>query len=268
MKAAALAAAKTRSCRTSDSKAKRPVICTVMRVKNEEMYLAAALRSLKPLGGPVVVLDDGSTDHTGDIARRLRFVHYHRQDDLPMDEGRDRTRLYRWALELEPDWIFTLDGDEVLHESTPEKMKRAAKRCADDVNVFSMYLAVMASPLRAQKEMWVSGPKRLWSMGRLFRVAAADPKHEFTSDYENNLHCGCVPVMEREHKEQLNAWIKYYGYESPEAVEKKRVFYSKHDPAHFPQQARMWASRVKQGKAGFPANPCCQELGITGTVQY
>lgn len=63
-------------------------IVTVMRVKDEEKYIGHALESLRPLGGEVVLLDDGSTDATADIVRDFGFVHYHRQDDLQMDGTR------------------------------------------------------------------------------------------------------------------------------------------------------------------------------------
>jgi glycosyltransferase involved in cell wall biosynthesis len=247
--------------KTRKLSSKKPLICTVMRVKNEEPYLAHALRSLKALGGPVVLLDDGSTDATPDIARRFRFVDYHRQDDLQMDEGRDRTALYRWALEKEPQWIFTLDGDEVLHETTPRKMLRAVKYAPSKVNVFKMFLAVMASAPKAQKEYWYNGPSplRWWQMDRMFRVRDADDMHEFSSNFDNNLHCGCVPAMELRSAQHLNAWIKYYGYESMAAVARKRRFYSEHDPANFLKVERMWRERAKQGAGVFPKKPCCRE---------
>ena len=100
-----------------------------MRVKNEARYIARAIQSILPLDGKIIVLDDGSTDSTSDIISSFDGLDYHRQDDMGMDEGRDRTFLYKEALKLEPGWIFTLDGDEELDSATPERMKRAVERC-------------------------------------------------------------------------------------------------------------------------------------------
>ena len=105
----------------------RPKIVTVLRVKNEEQYIGAALESLVSLAGDIVLLDDGSTDATPSMVGRRRDVHYHRQDDMELDEGRDRTALYKWALELDPDWIFTLDGDEMLAREGAEQMVLATQ---------------------------------------------------------------------------------------------------------------------------------------------
>ncbi|MCP4898889.1 MAG: glycosyltransferase [bacterium] len=251
---------------------RRPKIVTVLRVKDEAAYIEHALRSLEPLGGEVVLLDDGSTDATADIVRSFGDVHYHWQDGLPMDEGRDRTALYRWALELEPEWILTLDGDEVLDGPSANRILAAMNGAPDDVNVFEVFMAVMASPVDApqKQQRWFNGPSplRFWSMDRMFRVRDADKDYKFMSNFDNNLHCGCVPDMRAREKRKLNAWIKYYGYESPEALERKRAFYSEHDPANFPRVEEMWRERVKQGVTTWRDGPCCRELSITGTVEY
>jgi glycosyltransferase involved in cell wall biosynthesis len=255
-----------------------------MRVKNEATYIGHALESLQPLGGEIVLLDDGSTDSTPDIVRGFGNVHYHRQDDMPMDEGRDRTALYRWALELDPDWIFTLDGDEVLCRMTPRRMKAAMEYAPEHVSVFKMFLAVMASPVGSDppQKRWYRGgsPFGYWDHDRLFRVSDADRDHEFTGRGDGNLHCGCVPAIRdgggytearrlgENRIQRLNAWIEYYGYESPEAIAKKRAFYKEHDPLRYPNVEQRLATRLKNGPCGFPNRIDCREIGITKTVSY
>jgi glycosyltransferase involved in cell wall biosynthesis len=233
-----------------------------MRVKNEERYIAHAIQSILPLDGKIIVLDDGSTDGTPDILSSFDGLDYHRQDDLPMDEGRDRTFLYRKALELEPDWVFTLDGDEELDSATPERMHRAIERCPDEVNVFEMFLAVMYGG-----RSW-RGPRSAWKMGRLFRVRDAVEDYEFTSGYGNNLHCGCVPEMRAFHRERLNAWIKYWGYENPEAVARKLEFYKEHDPEHYPAIVKREKRRARMKWVEWKDGLDAREIGIHGTVIY
>ena len=246
-------------------------IATMMRVKNEEKYLKFALESLKALKSPIFLLDDGSTDRTPEICEAFTGeLYYQRQDGLPMDEGRDRTNLYKAAQICEPDWMFTLDGDEVLDPSTAARMLAAAEKCPAEVNVFEMYLAVMQSAPGAQIPMWLGGmePQGAWSMDRMFRVRDADWDHEFVSNFSNNLHCGCTPKMEPYKKEVLNAWIRYYGYEDDAAVERKRAFYEANNPVDFPAVERLLESRKKLPIVNFPANPDCREMGKFGTVLY
>ena len=256
-----------------NSQSDRPVIATVMRVKDEEKYIRYALESLLPLGGPIVLLDDGSTDRTPDIVGDFGNVRYHWQGDLEMDEGRDRTQLLRWALELEPDWIFTLDGDEVLTNAAPERMLRAVSKCPDDVNVFDMIGAVMATRVDSPRPQRYGGAKPLgyWWRPRLVRADAIPSGYKYHSEHNGNLHCRAVPwpdEIENFKKQKLNAWIKYYGYETPQAVEKKRAFYSEHDPANFPRIKQMWRDRNKSGRVRFTDGVNCSSIGITNTVSY
>lgn len=236
-----------------------------MRVKNEAKYIGAALESLEPLDCEVLLLDDGSTDATPGIVRDFGFVDYRRQDDMELDEGRDRTTLYRWALELNPDWIFTLDGDEMLAARGAEQMVRAAEQSPDDVNVYTMYMGIMAS-----KNTRYTGPEpfAFWCMPRFFRVRDAVKKHKFASEFDGNLHCHCVPEIINRKALKLNAWIKYYGYESPAAIAKKLEFYEANDPQHAEHLKRLIAGRRGLKRELWVKSPDCREIGITGTVTY
>lgn len=244
-------------------------ICTVIRVKNEAAYIGQAITSVLPIGGPIIVLDDGSNDATPDIVRGFDAVAYLRQDDVPMDEGRDRTLLYREAQKTEAAWYFTLDGDEVLADPTAAHMLRAVEHCPDDVNVFKMWLAVMASEIDAAKPKWYgpTQPEGAWTMDRMIRLRDADPEHEFTSGNEYNLHCGVTPKMRELKKQTLNAWIKYYGYETPERVARKAAFYEQYGKNNTNKRA-MWRRRLKMSKAGWQETVSANELGIAGTVTY
>ncbi len=247
------------------------MIATMMRVKNEEKYLAHALDSLKALDAPIILLDDGSSDSTPDICDAFTGeLYYFRQDGLVMDEGRDRTFIYREALRYEPDWLFTLDGDEVLDADTADRMTRAVENCPDEVNVFEMFLAVMQSPVDSNEHLWLGPmePQGAWSMDRMLRVRDADPEHQFTSTCAGNLHCGCTPKMTNYNKQKLDAWIRYYGYESATARERKHAFYSTHDPKNFPSVSRLWKTREPMRPYAYPRNMRCGELGITKTVHY
>ena len=247
-------------------KAASPIV-TVIRVKNEEKYIGHALASLEALGGTVIVLDDGSTDGTATIIRSFPFVNYHWQLGLEMDEGRDRTYLYKEALKLKPKWIFTLDGDEVLDPETPAKMLRAVTNCPNNVNVFALLLGQMATLPTEPKQKWF-GPPSIHTAPRMFRVRDADRGHVFTGEFDGGLHCGSIPPLSGGVvKQDLNAFVRAYGYESAEQQEIKLKKYEADPRAH--------AARVRQLKdfnkllsVPWVDGACCREMGKHGTVDY
>ena len=243
-----------------------PMICTVMRVKNEERYIHRAISSLLPLHGEIIVLDDGSTDNTPDIVRSFDGVRYIRQDDLPMDEGRDRSLLLHKALELEPGWVFTLDGDEELPTRTCEQMTKAMVEAPLDVTVFRLHFVVMWG-----EDEYLVQNKFIWPQDRMFRVSALEDRgYTFYSQFSRNLHCGCVPKhgVKPYNRQILNAFIKYWGYESMPACHQKLDFYKEHDPAIFENTFNLVMARNRAPKNPWMDNLDCREIGIVGAVTY
>ena len=86
-----------------------PTISACLIVRNEAQLIARCLRSVAPVCDEIVVVDTGSTDGTGDIARGAGArVIPHRWDG---NYGRARNVYLRAA---RADWIFVIDGDEAL----------------------------------------------------------------------------------------------------------------------------------------------------------
>jgi glycosyltransferase involved in cell wall biosynthesis len=102
------------------------IVC-VMRVKNEERWIGAALSEAVKVCDRILVLDDGSTDHTPEICRSFPQVQY-RYYQRPLEEVRDRHELLQWALKNRADWIFSLDGDEVLEDGAADTIRREISR--------------------------------------------------------------------------------------------------------------------------------------------
>jgi glycosyltransferase involved in cell wall biosynthesis len=243
-----------------------PTIATVMRVKDEAPYIKRAIKSLLPLGGEIIVLDDGSTDGTTEIINSFSGVRYHRQDDLPMDEGRDRTFLLHEALKYEPDWIFTLDGDEELSPRACDAMLSAARNAPDDVTVLRLQFAVMWGV-----NQYFVQSKFIWPQDRMFRVAALEDKgYQFYSMFHRNLHCGCVPKhgVKPYNMVSIDAFIKYWGYDSKEACEKKLDFYIQNDPDNFGNTLSLVSRRNAAPKGTWRDDLSCREIGIAGTVSF
>jgi glycosyltransferase involved in cell wall biosynthesis len=89
-----------------------------MRVKNGELWAEECLASLSEFVDQIVILDDGSTDHTPDICRGFpKVTHLIRWEKSFFQEGLDRNVVLALAKDTEPDWILFLDIDEVFEEA-------------------------------------------------------------------------------------------------------------------------------------------------------
>ncbi len=107
----------------------------MMRVKNEEKYLARCLDSILPICDRVFVLDDHSTDATPTIIQSYPKCWYQLSPFVPgdLDEARDKTWLLGLITNTIPHselvprsshWVFQIDADEELVAADQEKFSR------------------------------------------------------------------------------------------------------------------------------------------------
>lgn len=89
-----------------------------MMVKNESKKLEQVLESLKPLmeaiESELIIVDTGSEDNTVEIARKYTDKVYFHEWNNDFSHMRNITLSY-----AKGEWIFIVDGDEVLEDSKP-----------------------------------------------------------------------------------------------------------------------------------------------------
>lgn len=84
-------------------------IAVVMPALNEEGSIGSVIRSAKKYADKIIVVNDGSTDKTAEIARKNgAFVINHRNN---MGLGASLRDGFKKALELKADIIFSIDAD-------------------------------------------------------------------------------------------------------------------------------------------------------------
>lgn len=130
----------------ADPPSRLPKVSILVPARNEEESLAAALESLLKLDYPdyeVIVVDDASTDRTGQIAEewarqfkgsgRLRVIH---NRDLPPGWRGKVHALSLAARAANSEWILATDADVVFHPA----VLRLAMACAlgRDAHLFSV----------------------------------------------------------------------------------------------------------------------------------
>lgn len=102
---------------------KRRTVSLCMIVRNEERYLARCLMSAKQFVDEMIVVDTGSDDRTSDIARAFGAQVF------PFPWGDDFSSARNFAMaKASGDWIFVLDGDEILAARDIPALQKLTRR--------------------------------------------------------------------------------------------------------------------------------------------
>ncbi len=203
----------------------------MLRIKNEAEWIAEVLASIERVADEIVILDDHSTDDTVRICRTFaKVVDLHEQAADTVDEVRDKNLLLQMALRRDPDWVLAMDGDEVLEESAPERIREGIRLAPPQVATLAfewLYFWDDRSHYR------VDGKYRdLWHP-RLFRVTCQDVESLVfvPTEHGGNFHCGSLPSNIVGLSRRLDVKVKHYGYLHRSLREAKFAFYRTHDPA-------------------------------------
>ena len=118
-----------------DAKGERPLVSVIMPAYNAEKYIEEAIRSVLSqtyTNWKLLILDDGSTDRTAELAER--FANADTRIRLlrnPQNMGVARTRNRGFDM-ANGDWAALLDSDDVWHSDKLEKQLAAAERSGAD----------------------------------------------------------------------------------------------------------------------------------------
>lgn len=102
-------------------------------VKNEELRLEDCLKSIQGVD-EIVILDTGSTDRTGEIARKYtdKYIEGVYEWNDHFAEARNKALEYNTT-----DWLLLLDADERLLPGAMEKIREAIENAPKDLEAFA-----------------------------------------------------------------------------------------------------------------------------------
>ncbi|HEY3296755.1 MAG TPA: methyltransferase domain-containing protein [bacterium] len=219
-------------CRNRTATRHPRIICT-MRIRNEERWIKEVFDSVARVADGIVVLDDGSSDHTPEIcAAHPAVVDYRRLDEATRDQRRDKMLALQMAIGQQPDWILNLDGDEMLEESAAQRIFDAVRTCPPDVGVFKIESLFMWNDLEHYR---TDGVYNQLLQARMFRLKGQDvyALHYEPTTFRENGHCTRLPAGIRGRETDIDVKIIHLGYMYPEVRARRYDYYRTRDPKEF-----------------------------------
>ena len=155
------------------------VLCTYNGEKYIEEQLHSILSQKRPVD-EIIILDDGSTDHTIDIAKKVLLSCKIPYQIIENQKNLGATKNFEKGIRLaKGEWIFTCDQDDVWFEQKTNDFVKAFARKTDCVLTFSDAVITDAELNVIQESMWkASGfgaEKQRWiEQGQYYKVLFSD----------------------------------------------------------------------------------------------
>jgi glycosyltransferase involved in cell wall biosynthesis len=208
-----------------------PKIVAMYRIKNEERWIEKSLEAASEICQQIVVLDDGSTDNTLKICKSFSsVVDIHEQKNLPFDDTRDKNILLKMSLKCNPDFIMTLDGDEVIMPNMKQILKEDLTILYPQADVYHIkFLEVREKP----NQIRINDLTATDFFPVILRLIN-QPKNLCYQDmkFPGNVHCPDIPqnAIGQENTATSRFKVLHYGLYDEKLRLKKYQHYTKLDP--------------------------------------
>jgi glycosyltransferase involved in cell wall biosynthesis len=205
-----------------------PRLVAMLPVRNEaERHLVPVLQQLTRLADAVAVYDDGSSDLTPDIVAAFPSASLHRGEGhlFATDESLLRRRLWRFTVELEPDWILALDADELFERRAEVELRLLIEQDDYDAVAFRIF------------DLWKSEvavrTDGAWNPWNRFSPLLVRYRPELSDAWsELPIHCGRLPLAYRDAVTFFSDLrVRHLGWARGEEHLRKYLFYRQRDLA-------------------------------------
>ncbi len=208
-----------------------PKIVAMYRIKNGERWLKKSIESIVDVCSEIVVFDDCSSDKTVDICKEFKkVVEIEHQKNKSLDEVRDRNSLLKMALKRNPDYIFTIDADEILMPKTSEILLEEINVLYPNVNSFQFQFLTMYDKPNTYRYDGRSSNK--WGT-RILKMKNQPLDLKFIpTKYFGNVHCGGIPQNAVGYDNAIRSRVKFLHYSifDSDLRKKKYQYYNEIDP--------------------------------------
>ena len=206
-------------------------IIAMYRVKNEARFIEQSLKSVIDICSEIVILDDNSTDETAEICSGFdKVTNILKQKELPLDETRDRNYLFETTQKLDPDFILSIDGDEVFMPNAYEILLEELSTIHPNSGVFDFQFLTLWNNVSTIRTDGIFG--NYWQK-RLLRMRNQPLSLLFVeNDNPGNIHCGSIPTSSVGFAKPAKSSVKIFHLASldDEVRKRKYDYYTKTDP--------------------------------------
>lgn len=202
-------------------------LVAMMVVFNEgNRFLTRVLNHLSLWVDEIVILDDGSTDHTRKICNQYPKVFFVENDahTFIQHEARLREKLWNITISRNPDWILAIDADEIFTDRILDAIDSYLEQKTYDAFAFRLF-----DFWKSENYYRVDGAWNPWIKFSVFLVRY-HPEWKVTwPDYV--IHSGRWPLEYRFIKNtfQSDIRVKHFGWARPEDHYRKYIFYCQKD---------------------------------------
>jgi len=207
-------------------------IITAIRIKNEERWLQKVFDSLKGISSEIIILDGASIDKSLEICEKCKeVVQIIHQEDLTLDEKRDKNQLLEAAKKRNPDFIFSLDGDQVISTETKHLFLKEIRN-NPEINVFQHQELFIWNKFDLVRYDGIY--QNLWH-NHLVRIKNQPDFLKYGgNEHPGNLHLGYVPQNAIGYDNPFKSRVKilHYGHFDNAIRKKKFDFYTTIDPTN------------------------------------
>ena len=206
-------------------------ITGIYRVKNEARFIEQSIKSVVDLCSEIIVLDDNSIDNTTEICSGFdKVTDIIKQKELPLDETRDRNYLFEKARKLDPDFILSVDGDEIFMPNAFDILFEETSTIYPNSDVFDFQFLTLWDDVNTIRTDGIFG--YYWQK-RLLRMKNQPLSVLFVeNDNPGNLHCGSIPPSSMGFDRPAKSSVKIFHLASldDEVRKRKYDYYTKTDP--------------------------------------
>ncbi|CAM2010071.1 glycosyltransferase [Acanthopleuribacter pedis] len=202
-----------------EQRTRQPKLVAAYRVKNARDTIVASLDATAAFADAIVILDDGSTDGCSDLMRNHPAVTRYEYQDLPFDERRDRNHILAMAGELDPDWIITVDSDEVF-EMDRERAQTLMTLNDPHVKVLGFHWYTFWDA----EHHWYRADGIFGNMAG-YRMYRYQPNQRIVDGTPEGLHCGNIPQFAEGARRFTNIRVRHLGYDREVLRRAKYTFY-------------------------------------------
>ena len=209
----------------------KPKITAIYRVKNEERFIGQSINSVVDFCSEIIVLDDNSTDRTAEICSSFDKVsNIIKPRGAELDEVRDRNYLFETARKNNPDFILSIDGDEIFMPNASDILFEEISTLYPDSDVFDFQFLTLWDNVNTIRTDGIFG--NYWQK-RLLRMKN-QPYSLLLVENDNpgNLHCGSIPPNSKGFARPAKSSVKIFHLASLDKKVRKQKYdyYTRTDP--------------------------------------